>query len=191
MSITPKEILAFVKRYPVGVVCGLVGVIMLAGLYLRSDRADDLSDQSKQLEEQSKKILGEIRNGANIAEQYAALSAKTKDLDSRLIRGSERALNQRYFYRIESDTGVKEVNLQQTSSGAEPGKGDKRLYCGIGYSVIVTGDFRQILDFVGKIESGQYFYRLISATVSRKAGDAAGAAPVITLSLNIELLGLP
>ena len=143
MSITPKEILAFVKRYPVGVVCGLVGVIMLAGLYLRSDRADDLSDQSKQLEEQSKKILGEIRNGANIAEQYAALSAKTKDLDSRLIRGSERALNQRYFYRIESDTGVKEVNLQQTSSGAEPGKGDKRLYCGIGYSVIVTGDFRQ------------------------------------------------
>ena len=191
MSITAKDLTIFVKRYPIGVVCGLASVIMLGGLYLRSDRADELSAQSKDLEAQSKKILGEIRNGASIAEHYATLSAKTKDLDSRLVRGSERALNQRYFYRIESDTGVKEVNLQQTSSGAEPKKGDNRLYSGIAYSVVETGDYRQILDFIGRLESGQYYYRLISATVSRKAGDAAGAAPVITLSLNIELLGLP
>jgi len=192
MAVTLKNLVEFLKRYPIGVICGLVGAIMIGAIYVRSNRVDELGAQSKQAEEQGRKLLGEIRNATSLVDQYAALSAKTKDLESRLVRGSERALNQQYFYRIESDTGVKEISLQPTSSGAEPRRGDGRLYSGIGFTVTVEGDYRQILDFVGRIESGQYFYRLISASAIRRGElGQAGSASRIALSLNLELLGLP
>jgi Tfp pilus assembly protein PilO len=170
----------------------------LVGFYLRTDRVDELSVQSKQIEEQGRKILSEIREATGLPEHYATLNAKTKELESRLVRGSERAHNQQYFYRIESDTGVKELSLQATSGsgdlkkGGDQKKGDKHFYSGIGYTVTVTGNYRQILDFVGRIENGQHFFRLISASVSRQGErNPAGPASTVSLTLNLELLGLP
>jgi hypothetical protein len=56
----------------------------------------------------------------------------------------------------------------------------------------VQGDYHQILGFLGHLEAGQQFYRLLSASVSRQGQrggpDATGA---IALTLNLELLGLP
>ena len=46
------------------------------------------------------------------SEQYSALTTATKELESRLVRSTERARNQQYFYEIESEAGVKETSLQ-------------------------------------------------------------------------------
>jgi hypothetical protein len=146
----------------------------------------------KQNEQEGQKILDDIRNGANLAEQYDALMATTKELDSRLVRGSERARNQQYFYRLESDTGVKELSLQPGVIAGPPLHGPKPIYTSIGYSVSVEGDFRQILDFMSRLESGQHFFRLVSGTVAREGtrGSAESTAAV-ALTLNLEFLGLP
>jgi hypothetical protein len=192
MKVTLKDVVEFLKRFLVGTVCGLLGAIILVGFFLRNSRVDELSVQSKQIEEQGQKIIAEIRDATGLPEQYATLSAKTRDLESRLVRGSERAHNQQYFYRIESDTGVKETSLQATSSGADLKKGSKRFYSGIGYTVTVVGNYRQIRDFIGRIEDGQHFFRLVSASVSRQGDrNSAGPASPVSLTLNLELLGLP
>jgi hypothetical protein len=192
MTLLSKDMAAFLKRYPIAIGCGVLSVILLAGAYIRSDRTTGLAKQSREGEEQGKKILKEIRDGANLAEQYETLIGHTKELESRLVLSSERARNQQYFYRIESETGVKEISLQPGARSTGPQRGSKTLFAGIGYSISVQGDYHQILDFLGRIESGQHFYRLISGSVSRAGQRSSGSATsLITLTLNLELLGLP
>lgn len=196
MAFTTKSLAAFLKKHPVAIGCGGLSVLLLAGIYLRSSQAGDLAAALKQNEEQGQNFIDNIRSGANLSEQYETLATATKDLESRLVRGTERARNQQYFYRIELETGVKEVSLQPNSpapvSAAAQELIPKTLYTGIGYTVSVQGDYRQILNFVGRLESGPHFYRLISGSVSRQGQrGAADATTAITLTLNLELLGLP
>ncbi|MFA5058985.1 MAG: hypothetical protein WC485_12790 [Opitutaceae bacterium] len=192
MALTTQDLTAFFKKHPVAIGCGVLSVVLLAGVYIRSSKQGELAAQLKGKEVEGQKILSNIRNGANLAEQFEALTASTKELESRLVRSSERARNQQYFYRIESDTGVKEVNLQPASSNAGPQRGPKTIYTGVGYNVAVVGDYRQILDFVGRLESGPHFYRLISGSVTRQGQRGSPeSTPAVTLTLNLELLGLP
>ena len=192
MAITTKDLIAVLKKNPVAIGCGALSLILLAGSYLRSSRASELSEQLKQKEQEGQAILDDIRNGANLAEQYDALTATTKELDSRLVRGSERARNQQYFYRLESDTGVKEINLQPGAVAGPPLRGPKPIYTSIGYAVSVQGNFHQILDFLSGLESGQHFFRLTSATVAREGTrTAVTTTGAINLTLNLEFLGLP
>jgi Tfp pilus assembly protein PilO len=195
MTIQSKDVVRFLKRYPVAIAGGALAVVMLAASYFRSDQVNALAQQSKEGEERAQKLQDDIRNGANLAEQYDTITALTTTLESRLVHGSERARNQQYFYRIESETGVKEISLQQTSTGVTAAKGSKSLYTGIGFAISVQGNYHQVLDFLGKIDSGQHFCRLISASVARAgqrgAANAAGTAALVTLTLNLELLGLP
>lgn len=193
MAIDFQDLVLLWKKRPVVIGCGALTLMLLAGSYLRSSRMGELGGLLKSKEEEGQKILNNIRNGAGLAEQYEALTATTKDLESRLVRSSERARNQQYFYRIESDTGVKEVNLQPVPApNSSQQKGPKTLYIGVGYTISVKGSFRQILDFLGRLEAGQHFFRLTSATVSREGQRAAAdATNAITLTLNLDLLGLP
>ncbi|MDD2764537.1 MAG: hypothetical protein PHE83_11240 [Opitutaceae bacterium] len=192
MALTTQDLTAYLKKHPIAVGCGVLSVVLLAGLYIRSSKQGELAAQLKEKETQGQKILADIRNGTNLAEQFEALAASIKELESRLVRSSERARNQQYFYRIESDTGVKEISLQPASSSPGPQRAPKTRYTGVGYSVSVMGDYRQILDFVGRLESGQHFYRLISSSVTRQGQRGSPeSAPTITLTLNLELLGLP
>jgi len=191
MTFATQGIVTFLKKYPVAIGCGVLSVVLLAGSYIRNSRASDLVTLMRQKEEEGQKILDNIRNGTNLPEQFETLSAATKGLEARLVHAPERARNQQYFYRIESDTGVKELSLQPNPASSAQQRGPKTLYTGISYTITVQGDYRQILNFVGRLESGPYFYRLISASVSRQ-GQRGGpnSSPTINLSLNLELLGL-
>jgi hypothetical protein len=190
MAFTTKDLVAFLKRYPVPISCGVLSIVLLAGSYIRNARAGELSALLRAKEGEGQTILNNIRNGANLPEQFETLSAATKELESRLVRGPERARNQQYFYRIESDTGVKELSLQADAPSRVQPRGPKPLYTGISYTIAVQGDYRQILNFVGRLESGPLFYRLISGSVSHQEV-RGGSASTINLTLTVELLGLP
>jgi len=190
MTLTLKDAVGFLKRYPIGVACGLLSVIAIAGYVVRNSRAGDLSDQLRSVEAQGAKIQGDVHNANDLVAQYSSLTAATKELESRLVQGSERARNQQYFYEIESETGVREISLQPNSG--DPKKGASGFCYGIGYTITVEGNFQQLLGFVGRLESGPHFYRLLSASALRRGErDASGTGSLISLTLNLELLGLP
>ena len=195
MAITTRNLVAFLKKHPIAIGCGAVSVLLLAGIYLRSSKASELAVLVKQKEEEGQRILNTIRGGEHLPEQSATLAARAKELEERLVRGTERARNQQYFYRIESEAGVKEVSLQPIIPApltAAQQRQLKTLYTGVGYTVTVQGEYRQILDFIGRLESGPHFYRMITASVSRPGQrGTADATNAINLTLNLELLGLP
>ena len=192
MALKIQDLVAYLKKYPLAIGCGTLSVALLIGLFIRSSRAGELAALLKQKEQEGQRILDNVRDGTNVAEQYETLAAAVRELESRLIRGTERASNQQYFYRIESETGVKEIDLQSVGVPADQRRGPKTLYTGVGFTISVQGYYRQIIDFLGRLESGPHFYRLIrGSVVGSKQGGAGGSPRAITLTLNLELLGLP
>ena len=196
MAFTTQDFVVILKKYPLVISCGVLSVGLLAGSYIRNARAGALSALLKEKDDQGTAILNNIKNGTNLPEQFETLSAATKELESRLVRGAERARNQQYFYRIESDTGVKELSLQANAPSRAQPRGPKPLYTGVSYTIAVQGDYRQILNFIGRLESGSLFYRLVSGSVSHQEVRGAAAkeprgAATINLTLTLELLGLP
>jgi hypothetical protein len=190
MALTPKSVGEFLKRYPIGVVGVLLSAIALAGYIVRSSRVSELSAQFNNVDEHAQKIAAEVRNASNLGEQYTAITGATKEMESRLIRRAERARNQGYFYQLEMESGVKELGLVPANAG--PRKDASRLFEGIEFTITVQGEYRQILDFVGRLESGQHFYRLMSASISRMTGGEPSApGSSLCLTITVQLLGLP
>ena len=188
MAFDFKRVTAGVKRYPTPVGLGILSLALLGGIIVRGARARELAGLAREKEQAGQTVLENVRDGASAAEQYAALAADIRDLESRLVQGTERAANQQYFYRLESETGVKEINLQPSA----PAKGKaKTQYAGIGFTVSVQGDYRQILGFIGRLETGPHFFRMIRASLSRSDASPETKSAALTLTLSLEFLGLP
>jgi Tfp pilus assembly protein PilO len=190
MALTGKDVGGFFKRYPIGISGALLSAILIVGYFVRGSRVAELEATLQDAETQEQKVLNEVHDATNLAGQYSALVAATKGLESRLLRGTDLASNQAYFYELEMETGVKEVSLQ--SGGVNSKKAPGGLYDRIGYRITVTGDYRQILNFVGRLETGRHFYHLVSGSVTPIDNSSMpGKRSMVTLSINAELLGLP
>jgi hypothetical protein len=145
---------------------------------------------------ESRRLKSNITNSAQLKEHLAALELANSKVSQRLVRAGDLATNQQYFYKIESETGVKLTDLRPGSGPIQPvGKGAvaKALYPSVPYACSVQGTYGQILDFLRKLEEGEHFQRILSANVSLSGGssdDAASAAdPMLTLVISIEFLG--
>ena len=142
---------------------------------------------------QGERIDANLKNGVQLADQYAAISAARKEIEARLIRPDELAKNLQFFYKLEADTGTKLVDLRQNVlvPGKAGGKG-KTAYTGIVYAVAVRGDYSRLLDFLRRLESGQRYCRVMSATLIGVSNGVEGSrGNDLTLNLGLELLGQP
>jgi len=189
---TAADLLAMIKKQPIGFACGVICVICAALLYFRSSTIDEYRAENETKSAEATKILGNVRNSEKLPVQVAEIQALSKELDSRLIRASQLAANLQYFYKLEAETEVKLLDVRQ---GILP-KGGKTLYTGIPFTVSVQGSFKQVLAFLQKLENGPHFCHfttvnfgksVASAEASKAGADTTGT----TLSLNLELLGGP
>ena len=187
MALSGQDLLVLFKKRPLPISCGILSVLLVAGIYFRNSRITELEGQLKQNEEEGKRLINNVRFGANLLEQYESLVAQTKQLESRLVRANDLALNLQYFYRIITESGVTRLDTRQTGVAPASPRGPKPLYSPVGFVVSVKGDYRQIIDLVGRVESGAHFYRMNSCSISRGAAEAGA----LTLSLNLDLLGWP
>ena len=64
------------------------------------------------------------------------------------------------------------------------------LYIGVPYNVSAQGTFPQVLAFLRRLETGRHFSRFTTVTFDKATGADAGAG-LITVTIAVELLGLP
>jgi hypothetical protein len=117
---------------------------------------------------------------------------RIEKLDSRLFDPLELATNYNYFFKIESDTGVRLSGLKQLEYTDED-KGKikknrmpkpvKESYEKIRYHMNATGEYGQLVNFMRKLEGGPSFYRLEKFKVSRDKEKIGN-----TLSMDVSLL---
>ncbi len=191
---TNQQLMAFIKAQPIGFGCGALVVVLGLGIYFRGDMipdAENLLDQKATLGE---RLDANLKNGVQLPDQLAAISAAREQMESRLVHPDELAKNQQYFYKLEADTGIKLVDLRQIQPPAQrPGAktGPKLFYLPVGYSVAVRGNYAHLLDFLRRLETGSRYCRVMSATVNLAGPTDKDRASDLTLNLGLELLGQP
>jgi hypothetical protein len=181
------QVIEFVKKSPVSVGCAVLSLTLVVAAYFRWDHKAEALAQLEQKSTESARISANLKNAAQLKEQFDALMASEKEIESRLIRASQLTTNNQYFYKLESETGVKLLDLRSAGLTAAQKKDPPKGYIPLGFSVSVQGDYSQLMKFLRQLENGSHYCRVLTATCN---ANPERDAP-LTLSLTLELLGLP
>ncbi|PTX91734.1 hypothetical protein [Opitutus sp. ER46] len=178
---TSEDLVSTFKKHPVTLICGVLSLGLAIGIYVR---AGDIPAANQRLDEktaEARRCALNITNGAQLKEQLDAMIAANQAVEARLIRASDLGINQQFFYKLESESGVKLTDLRQGRLGAVKGS-----YGPVTFTVSLDGSYPQVLAFVQALESRAHYCRILTASL---VGSRAGAG--VSLSLNLELLGRP
>lgn len=179
------DIIARVKKQPIGFACGAICLLCAGWLYYRSDEIDKRQAEYKTTAEKAAVIKSNVGFAKNLPEQVAELQVSTKELEGRLVRAGQLAVNLQYFYKLEAENEVKLLDVRQNPVA----KSAKGTYLGIPYNVNVQGSYKQVMAFLQRLEKGRHFCRINTANFTKALGSADGTPPGMTLALTLELLG--
>lgn len=184
---TSADLLAFVRKYPISCGGGLLAVALALATYYRSSSVPETTDLLDARSREGTRLESNLRNGAQLPEQVQLLTDSVKQMEARLVNRSELATNLQYFYRLETETGVKLNELQQNTAPTPADPAQKALRP-VSFSVAVQGDYPAVLDFIRRLEAGVHYCRINSSSISGSGPDRTGP---VKLSLELELLGNP
>jgi Tfp pilus assembly protein PilO len=184
------DLKAMAKKQPIGVVCGVIALACAVLLYMRSDKVEENRNLSGEKAKAARAILTNVANSKDLPQQTEAMQRAVKDLEGRLIHASQLAINLQYFYRLESETSVKLVDVHQGATGFPRAGSGKAGYTAITFAINIQGNFKQVLDFIQRIENGPRIARFNSVSFIKAAGENVGADQ-FSVSMGIEFLGRP
>ena len=175
------------KRKPLVVGCVVASVVLAGAIYWRSGTIPEAERVLAEKSAEAERLATNIRFSAQLKDQTEAVEAAIKAIDARIIRASQLGANTQYFYTIVNETGIKLIDLRQTTPAtvAKPAKGS---FLPVAFSVSVQGDLNVILEFLRHLENGAHYCRVLNATCS---GNSANRATPLTLALTLEFLGTP
>lgn len=194
---TGADLLALLKKNPIGTVGVLVALGCGAVIYLRGDAVAAAQSAFDEKEREAQKMAANIRNGADLEAQAAKLEAAARELESRLVTASQLANNLQIFYRIENETGIKLLDTPRQGALPAPRPGAPApAYVGVPFTVNVRGSFPEIMTFVRRLELGAQFCRFGNVSLTRAASnlDSGGGTPearAMNATLSFEFLGQP
>ena len=183
---TGADLTANIKKHPVGVGSGLIALACGVLLYLHSGDIALSQAENEARSAEANKMITNVRNSANLAEQVTEIQALSKELESRLMRSGQLAVNLQYFYKLEAENEVKLVDVRQAGMN----RSNKMQYVTVPFSLTVSGTFTQLVNFLNRLQAGRHFCRVNSATFN-KSGGASDTGGEMSLSLNLEVLGQP
>jgi len=177
---TKVQLPSWVRRNPVAIAAGAMSLVLAVTIFLRADALAQANATLDEKSTQARRYDLNLTNATQLKEQAEALSAANREIQSRLIRAAQLGINQQYFYKLESEYGVKLSELRQ-----QPRTQPSGAFVSVGFSVNVQGDFPSVVAFLRGLEQGAHYCRIISATCT---GDRTGP---VSLVVNLELLGQP
>ncbi len=182
---TKDELLTLVKKNPISIGCGLLALVLAAVIYFRGEELPTTEEELAKQTAEAERYAANLQNATQLKEQLEALAAASKEVDARLAHASQQLTNYQFFYKLESETGMKMTVLTQGPLGKATGKG---AFVPVSFSIAVQGSMAQALDYLRRIESGIRYVRVLSVTCS---GSSTDRSSPVTLALNLELLGVP
>lgn len=193
MAISNQELVAFLKKNLIVSVAGALCLALVVALYFRSDTIPAATALLDEKTAEAGRLAANIKNSAQLSEQLARLAAANKEVNERLVRVGQKAINQQYFYKLEAETGLKLIDLRQnteTSQGAALNQAAKTEKIPVSFGLTLQGDYQKISDFLRRVESGSHFCRVMSAVVE-PVSESGARSNQAKLTLNLEFLGEP
>lgn len=178
------------KKYLLASILVGVSIILLGAIIFRSSEIPAREQAVEEKTAEGQRLQANITNSALLHEHVDELARVNKELSQQLVNPNQLGENLQFFYRIEAATGAKIVDVRQTYS-PQTVKGQKGSFVGISYTVSIQGDFRTVLNFVRKIEKSNRISRIMSASFGQSANGERAGVEIVSMNLNIELLGSP
>jgi hypothetical protein len=185
---TQEELVALVKKNPISFGCAALSILLIAGIYFRSGEIPAAEVELQQKVAEAERYAINIKNSAQLKEQLDQITAANKTIESRMVRVSDLAINQQYFQVLRRESGVNLVEFRQTTMTANVPKGGKTSFVPVVFSLSVQGTLPQVLNFIRALENGAHYCRVMTATCT---ANASNRASLLTMTINLELLGLP
>ncbi len=186
---TAADLVTLLKKHPISAVC-LVIILGCAGtLYYRGDAIAASQAEYDAKAHEAAKMVNNVKASPGLAEQVAEIRELSKELEARLVRADQLAVNLQYFYKLEADHGVKLIDVRQNNLPVR--RGPKTIYTPVPFSLTLQGSYAQLVSFLGDLQNGRHLCRITSSNFSQ-AGGPTGAGlgePEVMLTLNLELLG--
>lgn len=188
-------ILSYIKKNYIVSISGLVFVVCLGVHFVRSEQITRLAAEYDDLSIKRSRILKNLKNASDLESDLAELKDLKAQVDEKLFSPGDLATNQRYFYQIESATGVRLGTIQQIIKPLPAGKKNKKAralaakseFQEIVYDMSVQGTYANVLKFLREIEGGEAFCSMDGfSAVSVKGG---GEQPEVTMRVTIDVLG--
>ena len=174
------------REYPTICVCVVLSVFLLAGVVVRSGNLSDARESLELASREGTRIDDNIKNSLNLSEHLDSLRAVSENVDARLIRPAELARNLQYFYRMESETGVRITALDQRSARSGGDDEEENVYLRVPYEMALSGEFGDVISFFHSVENGRHFARIRNFEIT---GSQRTETTALNMTLNIDLLG--
>ena len=183
-----EEFIALLRKNIVAVACVVLCLALGGVAYLRSDEEPQAGKVLDERQAEGERLATNIENSAQLHEQLAALTAANDGIEGRIIDPVQLAENQRYFYRLESDTGTKITELRQLPPRPPPrGAPQRTAFIPVGFVVTVQGEYAAVMDFLRQVEGGPLYCHVTSCAL-RPVGSAERGGPLL-MSIELDLLG--
>jgi hypothetical protein len=184
---TNEELLVFLKKNIIAVACVAVTLAIGITIYYRTDA---LPNAEKVLADKTKEgelLAANIEDSSQLKEQQSAMVDANQVISDRMIQVGQLADNLQYFYRLESETGIKILDLRQNGWNPPARNAPKTFFTPVGFQLSCQGDYSKLLDLLRRLETGEHYCRII--TCDLKPMDSSARGGQLTLSVNLELLG--
>lgn len=143
---------ASLKRYPIAVVCFVVIVVCGVCIFLRGSHLSELSAQEADLNSRIRTIDQNLKSSKDLERQLEEVELLVEQVESRLFKREQRAVNINFFYDLEDRLSAKIDNISQMlvedPAYAKGGPHELKLYSTIAYSISLNGQFDEILSFL-------------------------------------------
>lgn len=188
MASSGKTITGLIKKHPVGVGCGLLSLLLLVVINLRSGLFTEGEARLAEVTATGNRLKANINYSSQLSEQLATLTEAVDQLSKRTVRPGELAQNLQYFYKLEAESGARLIDLRQMNpvSPATAKNAPAPTFVSLPFNVGVQGDFENVMAFLRKLENGHHFSRVTQASLR-----PSGTSNQLTLNLSVQLLGEP
>ena len=188
---TGSDLLALLKKNPVGVGCGALALLLGGAGYYRSGGLPTAETELEQKSTEAQRFAANLKNSAQLPEQLATLTAADKEIAARLVRAGQLVDNTQYFYRLVADTGVRLADFHQNPPSSSTKNAAKGAHIPVGFGLTVQGEYVQLLTFLRQLEGGAHYCRLLTANLTAPAASETGRSTALTLTLTFDLFGQP
>ncbi len=186
-------LLQLLKKNLVSACAALVLLACCAFYFARSGQISQLEVDLDDSSVRRTRMLKNLKFGTGLPEDLASIKELMGQAEERLFSPGDLAGNQRYFYQLESATGVKLQNLQQIAVPISQARNDKKgakkaaqsKYQEISYEMNVVGTYESVLTFLRHLEEGSAFYRLEGLSIARMGAQKGDASTGIRLGITI------
>lgn len=191
MSFDSQKFIGAFKKNPGLVFAGAAIFVILAVIYFRYDEIGSHEARLAEMQQNLAKLQRNVVNSAQLERQLAEIRKINEEIASTVLRPAELARNLQYFYTLESDHGVKLLDLQQQAVVAPVRGAAASIYAPMRFTVNVAGDYEQLLKLMRQVEKTFLGGKVLSAVIS--PGVATGGndqTKARLLSMTVQTIAL-